>query len=132
MKTTLTIASLLLSFSTFAGYNCAYLSEKIVIEKAASGEPFVVGNYSNKTLENVLLEGKLTETKNEYFYTVYKYELMDAKGEKALMDVNVSLMSGGRACKSPRACGGMNAERVTANFSYLGKSSVMFCQKTKN
>lgn len=127
MKTTLTIASLLLSFSSFAGFDCGFVNQKLIIQKAVAGDPFVVGNYNN-----VQLEGKLVETKYEYFYTHHKYELMDSKGEKALLDVNVSLMSGGRACKSPRACAGMDAERVTANFSYLGKSSVMFCQKTAN
>jgi hypothetical protein len=132
MKLTLIFSLLLISFSSFAGYHCGHLKETIDVNNAPSGAPFVVAKHVNTQGVQTSLEGKLTETLNEYFYTSHKFELMDTKGEKAVLNVKITQMSGGRGGCSPRACNKMNAERISAILTYQGVDRVLFCQKTAN
>lgn len=123
MKLTLIFSLLLISFSSFAGYHCGYLKETIDVSDAPTGAPFVKATHMSTQGEQTILEGKLTETLNEYFYTTHKFELIDPKGEKAMLDVTISQRSGGRAFNK------MSAERITANLAYKGAQRVLFCQK---
>lgn len=133
MKMTLILSLLFTSFSTFAGYHCEAMNQIVDIKNATSGAPFVTGVYTKADGKKFNFEGKLTETQNEVFFTAYKFELIDAKGEKAIFIANHSTRSGGRGC-SPRACAGMNDqfERITGKLTYLGTEHVLFCQKKSN